>query len=122
MQQFARLQALEFVGEFADRLADEGLAAIPDHQRVLLVRAQEHDLLDRDQAQCRADRGLDPLQPALRRAAAQLRRQAREQRIERLPDGVYQAEDWVEYEFASGNRWRDTGMNKYANTFYGARA
>jgi hypothetical protein len=26
-------------------------------------------------------------------------------------------EDWVEYEFASGNRWRDTGMNKYANTF-----
>ena len=25
-------------------------------------------------------------------------------------------EDWVEYEFASGNRWRDTGINKYANT------
>ena len=22
-------------------------------------------------------------------------------------------EDWVEYEFASGNRWRDTGMNKH---------
>lgn len=25
-------------------------------------------------------------------------------------------QDWVEYEFASGNRWRDTGMNKYATT------
>jgi hypothetical protein len=30
-------------------------------------------------------------------------------------------EDWVEYEFASGNRWRDTGMNKYANTYEGER-
>jgi hypothetical protein len=26
-------------------------------------------------------------------------------------------EDWVEYQFANGNRWRDAGMNKYANTF-----
>ncbi len=26
-------------------------------------------------------------------------------------------DDWVEYQFANGNRWRDTGMNKYANTF-----
>ena len=25
-------------------------------------------------------------------------------------------DDWIEYEFASGNRWRDTGMNKYATT------
>ena len=28
-------------------------------------------------------------------------------------------EDWVEYAFASGNRWRDTGVNKYANTAQG---
>ena len=26
-------------------------------------------------------------------------------------------EDWVEYAFASGYRWRDTGRTKYANTF-----
>jgi hypothetical protein len=30
-------------------------------------------------------------------------------------------EDWVEYEFASGNRWRDTGRTKYANTYEGER-
>ena len=31
-------------------------------------------------------------------------------------------EDWVEYEFDSGNRWRDTGKNKYTNTILGATA
>ena len=28
--------------------------------------------------------------------------------------------DWVEYQFPGGHRWRDTGINKYANTETGA--
>ena len=44
---------VELVGELADRLADQRLAALPHHQRVLLVGAQEGDLLDRDQAHAR---------------------------------------------------------------------
>ena len=53
---------VKLVGELSDRFSDNRLAALPDDERVLLVRAQKCYLIDGYQADACADRSADPLQ------------------------------------------------------------
>ncbi len=80
------LRGVELRHQFLQRRADQrlaGLAAVaaPGDQRVLLVRAQEVDLVDRDQAQRLADRRADPAQRRRPGVLAEVRGELLQQRF-----------------------------------------
>src|SRR5258708_3964556 len=72
------LGRVELDEELADGLPDERLRLAGHQPRVFVVRLEEENLLDRDQAHVRAHRGLDPAQ-VLGGAAAEARGEALDQ-------------------------------------------
>jgi hypothetical protein len=77
---------IEFFQQLLERLADQRFAVARDDARVLEVGLEEQHVGDRDQADLRAHRGLDPAQPG-RVGLAERDRELRQHRLHRCGAG-----------------------------------